>query len=108
VQVFISPAVSISDQEKKVTRVIVTAEVENSAIWVDAFRSHVDLFKSYTSTAIHFTATSDNEVAILWEVTDLDQYLAQMAAPETAEAMANDGVNQDSVKVYVLDKKIDL
>jgi hypothetical protein len=90
------------------TRVIVTAQVENSEAWERAFRTQTGLFRTYTSTAIHFTATSDNEVAILWEVTDLDQYLKQMASPETAEAMANDGVNQDSVKVYVLDKEIDL
>jgi hypothetical protein len=90
------------------TRVIVTAQVENSEAWERAFRTQSGLFRSYTSTAIHFTATSDNEVAILWEVADIDQYLAQMASPETAAAMANDGVNQDSVKVYVLDKEIDL
>lgn len=90
------------------TRVIVTAEVENSAIWEGAFRSHVDLFSSYTATAIHFTATNDNEVAILWEVSDLDKYLEQMAAAETAEAMARDGVNRETVKVFVLDKEIDL
>ena len=96
------------DQENQVTRVIVTAEVEDSAVWERAFRTQTSLFKSYTSTAIHFTATSDNEVAIVWEVSDLDQYLEQMGSPETAAAMANDGVNQDSVKVFVLDKEIDL
>lgn len=90
------------------TRVIVTAQVENSEAWERAFRTQTHMFKMYTSTAIHFTSTSDNEVAIVWEVADLDQYLEQMASPETAAAMANDGVNQDSVKVYVLDKKIDL
>ena len=90
------------------TRVIVTAQVENASFWESAFRTQTGLFRSYTSTAIHFTATSDNEVAIVWEVADIDQYLEQMASPETAAAMANDGVIQESVKVYVLDKEIAL
>jgi hypothetical protein len=90
------------------TRVIVTARVENASFWESAFRTQTELFRSYTSTAIHFTATSDNEVAILWEVADIDQYLEQMASPETAAAMANDGVIQETVKVYVLDKEMAL
>ena len=59
-------------------------------------------------TAIHFSATDDNEVAILWEVANLDKFLEQLDSPETAEAMSQDGVNRESVKVYVLDKEINL
>ena len=90
------------------TRVIVTARVEDAANWEAGFRAHAGLFREYTATAISFTMTDDNEVAILWEVADLDTYLAKMDSPETAEAMASDGVDQDSVKVYVLDKEISL
>ncbi len=89
-------------------RAIVTAQVEDSANWEIGFRSHAAIFNEYTATAIHFAATNDNEVAILWEVADLDTFLGQLAAPETAEAMAQDGVNRESVKVYVLDKEINL
>ena len=89
-------------------KAIVTAQVEDSANWELGFRSHAGLFSKYTATAIHFAATSDNEVAILWEVANLDTFLAQLDAPETAEAMAQDGVIQDSVKVYILDKEINL
>ena len=89
-------------------RAIVTAQVEDSASWEKDFRSHAGLFKAYTATAIHFSATDDNEVAILWEVANLDQFLEKMDSPETAEAMAQDGVNRESVKVYVLDKEINL
>jgi len=91
-----------------VTRAIVTAQVENSANWEKDFRSHAGLFRAYTATAIHFSTTDDNEVAILWEVSDLDKFLEQLDSQETAEAMAQDGVNQESVKVYVLDKEINL
>ena len=90
------------------SRIIITAQVEDSANWEDGFRSHVGLFNDYTATAIHFAATDDNEVAILWEVVNQDRFLELLDAPETAEAMAQDGVNRDSVKVYILDKEINL
>ena len=89
-------------------KVIVTAQVENSANWENGFRSHARLFKDYTATAIDFSATDDNEVAILWDVTNLDRYLELMDSPETAEAMAQDGVKRETVRVYVLDKELNL
>ena len=89
-------------------RAIITAQVEDSANWEKNFRSHEGLFKAYTATAIHFSATDDNEIAILWEVAELDKFLEQLDSPETAEAMTQDGVNQESVKVYVLDKEFNL
>ena len=87
------------------TRAIVTAQIEDSANWENGFRSHAGLFRAYTATAIHFSTTDNNEVAILWEVTNLDKFIEQLDSPETAEAMAQDGVNQESVRVYVLDKE---
>ena len=89
-------------------KAIITAQVENSANWENGFRSHAGLFNDYTATAIHFSATDDNEVAILWEVANLDRFLELLDAPETAEAMAQDGVKRDTVKVYVLDKEFNL
>ena len=89
-------------------KVIVTAQVEDSANWENGFRSHAGLFNNYTATAINFSATNDNEVAILWDVANLDKYLALMDSPETAEAMAQDGVKRETVKVYVLDKEFKL
>ena len=89
-------------------KAIITAQVENSANWENGFRSHAGLFNDYTATAIHFSATDDNEVAILWEVANLDRFLEHLDAPETAEAMAQDGVKRDTVKVYVLDKEFNL
>lgn len=89
-------------------RAIITAQVKNSANWEIGFRKHSGLFNKYTATAIYFAATSDNEVAILWEVANLDAFLTQLDSPETAEAMAYDGVDRDTVKVYLLDKELDL
>ena len=90
------------------SRIIITAQVEDSANWENGFRSHVGLFNDYTATAIHFAATDDNEVAILWEVVNQDKFLELLDAPETAEAMAQDGVIRETVKVYVLDKEFNL
>ena len=90
------------------TKALITAKVEDSANWEKDFRSHVALFKAYTATAIHFSATDDNEVAILWEVANLDKFLEQLDSPETAQAMVQDGVDRESVKVYVLDKELNL
>ena len=90
------------------SKAIITAQVEDSANWELAFRSHVGLFNEYTATAINFVATDDNEVAILWEVANLETFLEQLDAPETAEAMAQDGVKGETVKVYVLDKELNL
>ena len=90
-------------------RIIITAQVEDSANWETGFRNHEELFREdYTATAIHFSTTDENEVAVLWEVDDPDKFLEQLALPETAEAMARDGVKRETVKTFVLDKEINL
>ena len=89
-------------------RIIVTAQVEDSANWEEGFRTHGELFNDYTSTAIHFTATADNYIAIHWEVDDLDKFLELVDSPRTVEAMEFDGVKRDTVKLSVLDKEFDL
>jgi hypothetical protein len=96
------------DKERHVSKIIITAQVEDSSNWEKGFRTHGELFSGYTATAIHFTVTDENEVAILWEVTDVNTFLEHLDAPGTAEAMAVDGVKQDTVKVFVLDKDINL
>lgn len=91
------------------TSVIVTAQVEDSAKWEKGFRTHGELFKDMTATAIHFTATGGNEVAVHFEVDNLDKYLEMLdSSPATAETMASDGVKRETVKVFVLDKEFDL
>ena len=89
-------------------RVIITAEVENSSEWEKGFRTHQALFTDYTATGIYFTATGENQIAILWEVRDLDKFLALVDSPATADAMEFDGVKRDTVKIFQLDKEFDL
>ena len=94
--------------ESNVPRIIITADVEDSANWEKGFRTHGALFNDYTATAIHFATTDENQVAIHWEVADIGKFMEHLDAPETADAMAADGVKRDTVKVYVLDKEFDL
>jgi hypothetical protein len=89
-------------------RVIITAQVEDSADWEKGFRTHGELFNDYTATAIDFTVTDENEVAILWELDDVEKFLALVDSPETIEAMVSDGVKRETVKLFVLDKLFDL
>jgi hypothetical protein len=89
-------------------RIIQTVQVEDSANWETSFRTHGEIFRGYTATAIHFSTTDENEVAVLWEVDDPDKFLEQLALPETAEAMARDGVKRETVKTFVLDKEFNL
>ncbi len=89
-------------------RVIVTAKVEDAAAWEKGFRTHGDLFREQTATAMHFTVTNENEVAIQFEMANLDKFLELMESPATAEAMEFDGVKRETVKIFVLDKEFDL
>ena len=88
--------------------IIVTAQVEDAANWEEGFRTHGDLFREQTTTAVNFTVTNDNEVAIHFEADNLDKYMELLDSPATAEAMEFDGVKRETVKVFVLDKELDL
>ncbi len=74
--------------------------------WEEGFRTHGDLFRSQTvSGPIGITTNEDNEIAVCFDASDLDRFLQGMDSPETAEAMAVDGVKRETVKVFVLDKE---
>lgn len=86
-------------------RIILTAQVENSAQWEDKFRTHGELLRSMGTSVTHFAATGDDEVALYAEPPDLDQWFAVLESPATEAAMAMDGVKRETVKVFVLDKE---
>ena len=44
-------------------------------------------------------------MAICLDASDLDTFMSILDSPATAEAMAHDGVNRETVKVFVLDKE---
>ena len=87
-------------------KMLLTAQVENLEEWEKAFRTHGDLFRSQKlGSPILIGTTGDYEVALYQEVDDLDDFMKAMESPETAEAMANDGVRRETVKVFSLDKE---
>ncbi len=86
-------------------KVIITAQVEDSAKWEEGFRTHGELLKSMTSTVTYFTISKDNELTLYAEPNDVDNFLEVMDSPATEEAMAYDGVKRDTVKISVLDKE---
>ena len=91
------------------TKVIITADVEDTAKWEKGFRSHTELFRSMTiQKSIELTTNDKNEVCICGEPADLNKYLEMLNSPVTAEAMAFDGVKRETVKVFVLDKELKL
>ena len=88
--------------------VIVTAQCEDSTKWEEGFRTHGGLFRDMTVSNIQFTATDDNEIAIRFDVDNLDTYFEIFGQPIMADSMKFDGVKRDTVKVFVLDKIFDL
>ncbi len=86
-------------------KVIITAQVEDSAKWEEGFRTHGELLRSMTSTVTYFTISKDNELTLYAEPNDVDKFLEVMDSPATEEAMTYDGVKRDTVKISVLDKE---
>jgi hypothetical protein len=86
-------------------KVLVTADVEDLGKWEKGFRTHGDLFKQMGVSTMEFGAEG-NRVAVCGETSDLDAYMKIFNSPETAAAMANDGVKRETVRVIVLDKSV--
>ena len=88
--------------------VIATAKVKDGAKWEQGFRTHAELFREQTiHKPIHFSVSDDNEITILFEPDDLEKYLELLDSSATYEAMAYDGVDEDTIKIVVLDKDFD-
>lgn len=88
-------------------RIIITAQVEDEKKWLENFPSHKKIFKSYSAKRVRYGVT-DGVAGTVWDVGDAKKMLDSMQAPDTAEAMAADGVIRDTVRVVVLDEKLDL
>ena len=88
-------------------KVIVTAQVQDPVKWEAGFRTHGDLFRTYTRAPIHFTIAG-NEVTICMEPDNLDTFRRAMESQATVDAMASDGVKRETVKTLVLDREMKL
>ena len=86
-------------------RIVVTAEVEDAATWEAGYRTHGDLLASMGASASHISTNENNEIAIYSEVEDVGKYMEVMESQAIVDAMSQDGVKRETVKVYVLDKE---
>ncbi len=87
------------------TKIVVTANVEDLTKWEEGFRTNGALFRSQTVSRVDFATNEPNEVAVFLEPEDFDKFMEIFESPATVEAMESDGVKRDTVKVYVLDKE---
>src|SRR5450631_2685242 len=72
-----------SPRRNKLPKVIITAQVNDATKWEAAFRTHAELFKTYSiKTPIHFT-TNGSEVTICMEPEDLDAFHRAMDSKAT-------------------------
>jgi carotenoid cleavage dioxygenase-like enzyme len=88
------------------TKVVVIAEIEDPEAWERGFRTHGDLFKSQTVKKPIDFAITGNHAAVCFKPDDLDRFMEILDSPATAEAMEFDGVKRETVRVFVLDKKL--
>ena len=89
-------------------RILITAQVEDLDKWEEGFRTHGDIFRDQTVTSIHFAKSEGNEVAVYFEMDDLEKYMEILESPVTTEAMGSDGINRDTLKVHMLDNEFEL
>jgi hypothetical protein len=95
-------------RRQNMPKVIITTQVQDPVKWEAGFRTHGDLFRTYTIRApIHF-AIAGNEVTVCLEPENLDTFKRAMESQATTEAMAFDGVKRETVKTFVLDKEMKL
>ena len=88
------------------SKVVITAQVEDTAQWEKSFRTHGELFKRQTvTTPVGIAIREDNEVAICAEPADIGKFMEVLQSPATTDAMAQDGVRRETGKVYVMDRE---
>jgi len=85
--------------------VILTADVEDGAAWERSYRTHGDLFEAAGLDKIHYTVGKDGHVVMCTDVDDVDGYMDFIGSASTQDAMKNDGVKRETVKVFVLEKQ---
>jgi hypothetical protein len=89
------------------TKIILICQVEDLSKWEKDFRTHGELFRNLTVISPWSFAMSEegNEVGLYAEIRDLDTFIKIQESSATAEARAFDGVKQETIKFFVLDKE---
>jgi hypothetical protein len=91
------------------TIIVITAQVKDAVEWEKGYRAHAPLLREFLGVTrpIHFTTnTETNEICICVEPDNLEKYLGLVQSPEVIEAMEKNGVNRETVKLYILDKEL--
>lgn len=85
---------------------IITFEVEDLAAWEDGFRTHGALFRKQTvSGEIEIGIDPGaNHVALYAEVKDPAFFWDALTHQDAIEAMANDGVKAETLRVHAVDR----
>ncbi|HUF08738.1 MAG TPA: hypothetical protein VMO47_05415 [Rhodothermales bacterium] len=85
-------------------RIVLTAQVEDPSTWEQKYRTHRDLMELGNLGSVHYTVTDDG-IVMYMKVDELDAYMEFMGSKAVADAMKEDGVKRETVKVHVLDKE---
>ena len=89
------------------TKVMVSATVEDIERWKTGFATHAELFKKQGVTIAYYGAGDNNKGAACFETNDLNAFMEILESPETAEAMSHDGIIDGSVEVFILDSTLE-
>jgi hypothetical protein len=95
-----------SHKEKDMPKVIITAQVEDAQKWEAGFKTHGEVFRTYDLKGRVEYSVVGNEVALCFDVKDVEKFKSAMQSPGTAAAMQFDGVKRDTVKSFVLEKEV--
>lgn len=90
------------------TKIIITAQAQDLAKWEQTFRTHTELFQSYTAGSVAYGAAEGNTVGVCFEVEDAAAALKIIQSEATAKAMSVDGVLRETARILVLDKEVRL
>lgn len=87
------------------SRVVVTAQVADIGKWEQGFRTHGDLFTSMSLSQSHYAMNEETRrIAVYNEPANFEQFMSVLESQATADAMEYDGIDRETVNVFVLDK----
>ena len=84
----------------------VRAKVASSDKWKEEFKTHGELFKSQGVSIAWMGITNNNSVLAIFETDDLDKFNKVFNSEETARAMSNDGIEEDSVEKFEITEQL--
>ena len=97
----------LDSQEKIMPRIVLIAKVDDPVEWEKRYLSHGELFRKVWPEPmpdVHYHVTDDSVVAMCMDVDDVEGWFEMLGSPEIASAMKEDGVQRETVQVYVLDE----